>query len=129
MDAGQTALAATIPLFHLNESHARPLVGVFRRILATKTAEDSFGMLMDGRLTLDELMQCRLLKIGEDRDEIEKYTGPTHESIRMFRSLRERFEPSDVLLKADVRRLKTYRYGQTDINKKIARGKVLALHT
>lgn len=102
MSEGYRPLPVTVPFFHLNHSHAQILSQVFRRILATRLAEDSFAMLIDGRLTLDALMECRQLGLDDDFNDILNYSGPTEESITLFRSLREQFDPLHVSIKASV---------------------------
>ncbi|KAL2376071.1 hypothetical protein RJZ90_007752 [Blastomyces dermatitidis] len=91
---------ATVPFFHLDDCHARRVIQVVRCILATEVAEQSFGMLIDGRLTMKALRACRRIRLDEDYDEIAKYTGPSQDTISMFRSLREQFDLSHVLIKA-----------------------------
>ena len=54
-----------VPFFHTQDEHAQLLMRIFCRILATKTAEDSFAMLMDNRLTIEALTACRLLRIND----------------------------------------------------------------
>ncbi|RJE20484.1 hypothetical protein PHISCL_07176 [Aspergillus sclerotialis] len=100
MSEAYMSLPATVPFFHLNHYHAQLLREIFHRTLATKLAEDSFAMLLDGRLTLDALMECRRLGLNDDFDDILNYSGPTEESITMFRSLRDQFDPSHVSIKA-----------------------------
>ncbi|TPX21938.1 hypothetical protein DIZ76_015903 [Coccidioides immitis] len=90
----------TVPFFHLDDCHARRVIQALRRILATEVAEESFSMLIDGRLTMKALRACRRIRLGEDYDEIAKYTGPSQDTISMFRSLREQFDLSHVLIKA-----------------------------
>ncbi|KAK2799077.1 hypothetical protein FQN50_008583 [Emmonsiellopsis sp. PD_5] len=95
-----TSPHTTVPFFHLNDCHARRVIQALRRILATEVAEESFGMLIDGRLTMKALRACRRVRLGEDYDEIAKYTGPSQDTISMFRSLREQLNLSHVLIKA-----------------------------
>ncbi|PGH09008.1 hypothetical protein AJ79_05803 [Helicocarpus griseus UAMH5409] len=100
MGEGCASPPTTVPLFHLHDCHARRVIHELRRILVTEVAEESFSMLIDGRLTMKDLRQCRRIRLGEDYDEIAKYTGPSQDTISMFRSLRERFDLSHVLVKA-----------------------------
>ncbi|KAL2372433.1 hypothetical protein RJ035_007240 [Blastomyces gilchristii] len=90
----------TVPFFHLDDCHARRVLQALHCILATEVAEQSFGMLIDGRLTMKALRACRRIRLSEDYDEIAKYTGPSQDTISMFRSLREQFDLSHVLIKA-----------------------------
>lgn len=92
----------TVPFFHLDDCHARRVIQALHCILATEVAEQSFSMLIDGRLTMKALRACRRIRLGEDYDEIAKYTGPSQDTISMFRSLREQFDLSHVLIKASV---------------------------
>jgi hypothetical protein len=94
--------STTVPFFHLDDCHARQVIQALRLILATEVAEESFGMLIDGQLTVKALRACRRIRLGEDYDEIAKYTGPNQDTISMFRSLREQLDLSHVLIKASV---------------------------
>ncbi|PGH07036.1 hypothetical protein GX51_02076 [Blastomyces parvus] len=95
-----TSPPTTVPFFHLDDGHARRVIQTLRLILATEVAEESFGMLIDGRLTAKALRACRRIRLGEDYDELAKYTGPSQGAVSMFRSLREQLDLSHVLIKA-----------------------------
>ncbi|WEW61300.1 hypothetical protein PRK78_006790 [Emydomyces testavorans] len=90
----EVSAPTTIPFFHLDDCHARLVIQALRHILAREVAEESFGMLIDGRLTMEALEECRRIRLGEDHDEIAKYTGPSQDAISTFHSLREQLDLS-----------------------------------
>lgn len=92
----------TVPLSQLDNANGQTLKQLFRRILATKSAEESFAMLIDGKPTIVAYMECSPLDLVA-RDDIWRNSEASEESMALFRSLREGLDLSQLRVKVSVR--------------------------
>lgn len=88
-----------ISLSYINEAKASVAVRLFRRLLCSTAAIESFAMLADGKPTWDVHVKYAAARMNLDLIE---HREPTAEGLALSRSLQEKLDIWNILVRASV---------------------------